>query len=698
MSNFPDFAEYGYQVIRELGHNRAGGRVTYLAIKTGNTEGGCDVSPGGDRADPTHASIPQPDSRVAIKQFQFASTSGASWADYDAYQREIQVLQGLNHPGIPRYLDSFQTAGGFCIVQEYKPAESLAVSRPWTPTQIKQLAIALLDILVYLQNRIPPVIHRDIKPENILVDDSLNVYLIDFGFAHIGEGEVAMSSIVKGTLGFMPPEQLFNRELTPASDLYGVGATLIALLTGTKSIDIGNLIDANYRIHFQNRVKKISQSWVEWLETMVEPKPKNRYSDAATALEALKLVEVSRTPQVVSSHQIVQFRATELGEKLTQTIAIKNPVAGTMLRGRWGVASSDRDRPFTTKGHPWISISPARFKGNRVHCKITVDTSQLMAAKIYDRELLLHANTSQKLYRIALKLRTAPEPMEAIKLPYRLLAVLLSLAVATVWTWPVNFSSNFLVLAREGTIGGLLMVWLLLWGIISSVKGMAEHPAAAGSGAIAGGVSGSLVGATCALGFGIGGMTGVPAAREAAIASCMLGLLAGAYAGLGTELFVTKCYKQWNSSDMARTVAGAIAAGVAGAWPLFAATKSLTSGSAFFLLIIVGILTGTAAGSLVDEIDTQTRRKRVMRLRTKQKANRGKLSVPKYFSLALSLVTVAFGMSVGIGLQVGFWRHLFAFLPLLVTGIAWAQLVYPHWQRSRQVAEYHQSKSHRIQP
>ena len=47
-------------------------------------------------------------------------------------------------------------------------AESLAVSRSWNPQEIKQVAIATLEILVYLQSQGPPVIHRDIKPENIL--------------------------------------------------------------------------------------------------------------------------------------------------------------------------------------------------------------------------------------------------------------------------------------------------------------------------------------------------------------------------------------------------------------------------------------------------------------------------------------------------------------------------------------------------
>ncbi len=270
MSEFPDFSSHGYQIVRELGHNRAGGRVTYLAVQT------------------------QTEQQVAIKQFQFAR-DGANWEEYDAYQREIQVLQQLNHSGIPRYLDSFQTPTGFCMVQEYKEASSLAaVGRGFTPDEVKKIAVAVLEILAYLQRQVPPVIHRDIKPENILIDGQGNVYLVDFGFARVGAGEVAASSVVKGTLGFMPPEQLFNRQLTAASDLYGLGATLICLLTGTKSTDIGNLVDGAYRIPVKQLLPHLSSEFIGWLQKMAEPNVKDRFPDAAGALQALNLIDVNR--------------------------------------------------------------------------------------------------------------------------------------------------------------------------------------------------------------------------------------------------------------------------------------------------------------------------------------------------------------------------------------------------------------------
>ncbi len=242
MSNHSDFSSHGYQIIRELGRNREAGRITYLAKRSplaplikGGTRGG-DLDNGGTGGEEL----------VVIKEFRFAM-GGADWSGFKAYQREIELLQQLNHPRIPRYLDSFETSSGFCLVQEYKNAPSLAERRSFTVEEIKQIAVSVLEILVYLQQRTPPVIHRDIKPENILVDNQLNAYLIDFGFARIRGGEMALSSVAAGTVGFMPPEEQFGRSLTEASDLYSLGATLICLVTGTRSVDIGKLIDDNYR-------------------------------------------------------------------------------------------------------------------------------------------------------------------------------------------------------------------------------------------------------------------------------------------------------------------------------------------------------------------------------------------------------------------------------------------------------------------
>ena len=258
-----------YQIIRELGRNREGGRITYLA-EYGDTG-----------------------QRVVIKQFRFAGE--ASWQGFKIYEREIQILQQINHPRIPRYLDSLETADGFCMVQEYKDAPTLATKTSFTPQEIKQVLVSILEILVDLQRRIPPIIHRDLQPENILVDRDNQAYLIDFGLARVHNQELAISSVVAGTPGFTPPEELFNRPLSKASDLYSLGATAIALITHTPATQLSNLIDDNYQFQYRHLLTGINPDFIKWLDKMVAPNLKHRFANAEIALTQLQAIEITKT-------------------------------------------------------------------------------------------------------------------------------------------------------------------------------------------------------------------------------------------------------------------------------------------------------------------------------------------------------------------------------------------------------------------
>lgn len=410
MEDFPDFTCYGYRLDKELGANRSGGRITYLAK---------DLNQG---------------TSVVIKQFQFAKSS--TWSAYDAHQREIEVLKGLQHPGIPAYLDSFELPDGFCMVQEYKHAQPLSVNRSFSGEDIRAIAVQLLEILIYLQNRIPPIIHRDLKPDNILVDENLNAYLVDFGFARVGDGEVGVSSVVKGTLGFMPPEQLFNRQLTEASDLYGLGMTLICLLTHTKPDDIGSLVDISYKIKFRHLVPKLSLPWVKWLERMSEPRVKDRYPNAREALKALPASSL-HPPEVQLSQAEIQVQARRIGETIYHSLDIKNIVPEILLSGNWEVRGHPQDPPTANGKHSWISISPGTFESNDVSCSIEIDTSKLMSGAIYQRVLLLHTNAFPQTYLIPLKVCTAELPIRNSKVSFYPLLILFAavLVVASMLLW-----------------------------------------------------------------------------------------------------------------------------------------------------------------------------------------------------------------------------------------------------------------------
>lgn len=414
MNDHSNFLSQGYRIVEELTHNRQGGRITYKAIEI-NTN-----------------------TPVVIKQFRFASAQN-SWSEFKEIEREIDVLRGLNHPGIPKYLNKIDPGDGLCLLQEYKNADPLSKLRSFSPEDIKSITTQILEILVYLQERIPAIIHRDLKPENILVDEEINVYVIDFGLARVGNNTMAFSTMQGGTLGFMPPEQIHNHKLTEASDLYGLGATIICLITQTKSQDIGNLVDfSSNRINFKDKASKYSFRFIQWLEKMVEPDPKKRFANAKLALEAFQPLYVVRVPEFKVNPNSVQLEAQQLGEKLEFTINISNSVPETILQGGVAVVDHPGDRPLlpeqsTSKhdafNHSWITIDQTKFEGNNIQCQVILDTGNLRAEKLYERQLKLTSNATDKPYIIPIKLQTAPIPIEKKSIPYLWLSMLLAVSL-----------------------------------------------------------------------------------------------------------------------------------------------------------------------------------------------------------------------------------------------------------------------------
>jgi serine/threonine protein kinase len=415
MINLPDFAQYGYQVIKELGHNSEGGRFTYLAQRLADQV------------------------QVVVKQFQFAR-GATGWDGFKAVEKEIKSLQGLNHRGIPKYLDQFDTPDSFCIVTEYFAADTLAAARSFTPEEIKSIAVQTLEILAYLQERIPPVIHRDVKPENILVDKDLNVYLIDFGFARVGSGTVAMSSAAAGTFGFMAPEQIRNLKLTNASDLYGLGLTLICLIGAIRSVDIGNYIDFSNQLDrskIDPKLKRCSLTFVKWLDQMVAPDPSKRFPDAKTSLEALQPLYVVRVPEVRffeksygyfdPNKDILEFRATNLGDKVRKEISISNAIPETLLEGAWEILYLSQD---TTD---WIRINKTTFRANQESFVITVDTSKLTAGASGKRKIVLHSNTDIANHVLTISVYTAAIPVPLDPPPINAILVVLVASFCVPW-------------------------------------------------------------------------------------------------------------------------------------------------------------------------------------------------------------------------------------------------------------------------
>ncbi|MGB3263774.1 MAG: serine/threonine-protein kinase [Microcoleus sp.] len=232
--------------------------------------------------------------QVVVKLLSFSSDF--NWEDLKLFQREVETLKSLSHPAIPQYLDSFEidtpSRKGFALVQTYIEAKSLqeylSDGRSFSETEVKQLAAALLDILAYLHQRQPPVIHRDIKPSNILLKNRSGnsvgeVYLVDFGAVQTLATQQGKTVTVVGTYGYMPPEQ-FGGRAVPASDLYGLGATLIALITKQHPAD---LPQQDLQIEFE-QFTQLSPGFTNWLKWMTNPSLERRPASVQIAKEVLE--------------------------------------------------------------------------------------------------------------------------------------------------------------------------------------------------------------------------------------------------------------------------------------------------------------------------------------------------------------------------------------------------------------------------
>ncbi|MNX89343.1 Serine/threonine-protein kinase F [compost metagenome] len=144
----------------------------------------------------------------------------------------------------------------------------------------------VLETLVYLHGLRPPVLHRDLKPENLLRDADGKIWLIDFGSAsdrYQDKQGVAIETLTTmHTLGYAAPEQALGLEAYPSSDLYGLGCTVLYLLTGKNPL----LLYDGRHARLEWKVA-LSEDFDALLRSMVALPAKDRPQTAQEALARL---------------------------------------------------------------------------------------------------------------------------------------------------------------------------------------------------------------------------------------------------------------------------------------------------------------------------------------------------------------------------------------------------------------------------
>ncbi|WP_374686768.1 bifunctional serine/threonine-protein kinase/formylglycine-generating enzyme family protein [Promineifilum sp.] len=165
------------------------------------------------------------------------------------FEQEAILLANLSHPGLPRVTDHFVVPGqGQYLVMEFVEGKSLGDmlnerGGPLGEAEVLPWLRQLCDALEYLHSRTPPVIHRDIKPQNVIITAEGRAVLVDFGISKRFDPNQATTIGARAiTPGFSPPEQYGQGKTDARSDIYALGATFYALLTGQEPPESVHLI------------------------------------------------------------------------------------------------------------------------------------------------------------------------------------------------------------------------------------------------------------------------------------------------------------------------------------------------------------------------------------------------------------------------------------------------------------------------
>jgi DNA-binding NtrC family response regulator/predicted Ser/Thr protein kinase len=201
---------------------------------------------------------------------------------------EIAVTQALgSHPGIVPIEKTVTYKDRLLLVMPYAghSLKWFIEHRKIRPQQIEKViswTLKLLEVIAFSHSK--KIIHRDIKPSNILIDEFGDLRVVDFGLAQrIQYAEFQHSSVVRGTLCYMSPEQQLGYQATEKSDIYSAGAVFYELLTGEKPVGrFRNPRDYNPRISVELEAL---------INKCLEREPDDRYGTASEVLYSLRAVE-----------------------------------------------------------------------------------------------------------------------------------------------------------------------------------------------------------------------------------------------------------------------------------------------------------------------------------------------------------------------------------------------------------------------
>ena len=279
--------------------------------------------------------------------------------------QEAKLLGQLQHNNIVRVHDLRRIDDEYFIVMEHIDgidlAQAIQVHRDndlrFPLSIFFHIALSLCEALEFAHSAVDltgkPIrlIHRDIKPSNVLIHHRGIVKLTDFGIARVGDTSNT-GSVVKGTANYMSPEQASGEQsLTPASDIFSVGAVFWEMLTLEKLVEGNNYLNVINSIKELNvGLKDITKKGIEpglrmILLRMLARKRELRYQNMGLVLKDLRFVAEQMKVDLSPSH---------LREYMAKITNLAREAAARMMHAQ-NIAARDPDAP-TPVAHGMIPL------------------------------------------------------------------------------------------------------------------------------------------------------------------------------------------------------------------------------------------------------------------------------------------------------------------------------------------------------